>query len=144
MIRRIVIAVTGLALAACAGGPRPSTVDAVAGVYDWQNEPGAKLNAAYQRDMTRLLQGMAPADAAAALRAAQYVCEVGDATACKRSFATRACQMDWDLAFPTNGLTIPAVAASFRRDCVGVTGDWPTPRDSAIDDQLAPPPKPVF
>jgi hypothetical protein len=140
MLRVCVTALAGVLLSGCVSGPRPATVADIASAHDWQNEPGASLNAGFQADMLRLLKGLAPESAAATLREAQYECEVGDATACNRSFATRACQMDWTVAFPTNGGAIRAVAANFRRDCVGRTGDWPEARNSAIDDQVAPAP----
>ena len=33
------------------------------------------------------------------------------------------------------------VDAAFTRDCLGVADDWPDPKKSAIDNQLAPTPK---
>jgi hypothetical protein len=144
MIRGFLLSAASLALVACASAPRPDSIAAVASAHDWGNAQGADLNAAYQADMTRLLKGLDPAAAATALKDAQYECDVGDATVCKRSFATRACQMDWSVAYPTNSLRIPAVSASFRRDCIGRTGDWPVAKDSAIDDQVAAPPRPAY
>jgi hypothetical protein len=63
---------------------------------------------------------------------------------CTRSFATRACQMTWEIASTADKGRVKDVDGTFTRDCIGVANDWPEPVKSEIDDQLAPatPPKP--
>jgi hypothetical protein len=57
---------------------------------------------------------------------------------CSRSFATRACQMDWEISSTAENGMVDDVDGSFRRDCVGTADDWPEPVVSEIDAQLAP------
>jgi hypothetical protein len=60
---------------------------------------------------------------------------------CSRSFATRACQFDWEVALtsdPGRPGKVETTETGFRRDCVNAADDWPVPVDSAIGDQLAP------
>jgi hypothetical protein len=63
---------------------------------------------------------------------------------CSRSFATRRCQMDWEISSTADKGMVTWVDGAFRRDCVGLADDWPDQVKSAIDDQLAPaaPPAP--
>lgn len=117
----------------------PASLDALHAAHDWQNEPGPELAAAFAAGARRVLAPMSLGERAAALAEAGYACAAsgaGDAAgaACARSFATRACQMDWEIAAAAE------VTARFRRDCVGAARDWPEAVRSAIDDQLAPPP----
>jgi hypothetical protein len=137
---RHILAASALTLAAC------STVDDHAG-RDWNNDPARALAAAYQRDMTRMLVGRGVGDALDALRADGYECDTGEAherhpdpmSVCRKSFATRACQLDWETAlYPKKGV-VRSVEGVFTRDCVGVNRDWPAPNRSAIDDGLAAP-----
>ncbi len=145
---RWIMGFAALALAACAGGPQPQTL-AEATDRDWGNAPGAALNADFSKDVRRLLKRMPRADAIAAIEAEGYACQYGEAhedypepmALCTRSFATRACQMDWEM-FVTSDPKKPGrvndAGASFTRDCVGRDRDWPEAKDSAIDDGLAP------
>jgi hypothetical protein len=104
---------------------------------DWLMERGEKLSADYQRDISRWANGRPLAALRSELVAAQFECGDGGMV-CTRMFATRACQTDWAVTLPETG---SKVTATFERDCVGTGGDWPEPKKSAIDDQLAPPPE---
>lgn len=140
---RLVVAVSALSLGAC------STVADREG-RDWTNDTGRALAAGYQRDMTGMLVGRGVGYALDALRADGYECDTGEAherhpdpmSVCRKSFATRACQLDWETALYPRKSVVRRVETEFTRDCVGVDRDWPTPTRSAIDDGLAPPPKP--
>ncbi len=57
---------------------------------------------------------------------------------CSRSFATRSCQMDWEISSTAEKGMVDEVDGSYRRDCVGLDDDWPDKVKSAIDDGLAP------
>jgi hypothetical protein len=93
-----------------------------------------------------ILKPMSRPDAIKALNDAGYECTYGEASdaypdpmaVCTRSFATRACQMTWEISSTADRGRVRDVDASFTRDCVGVADDWPAPVESAIDDQLAP------
>ena len=149
MRRHIALAANLVALSACASlGKRP-TVAAADGAQDWMNAPGATLAHVYQREMRRALPGLGVGAAIDGLRAAGYDCATGEAhprhpdpmSVCRKSFATRACQLDQEVALSMTRAIIRKVEASFERDCVGTGRDWPSPKRSAIDDGLAAPPK---
>lgn len=139
-----------LALGACAHDPhKPQTVAEVHQWYDWQHERGEKLYVALANDFSRIARRDGRAGAIAQLGEAGYECQYGEAheaypepmAVCTRSFATRACQMDWEVSLTSNPRrpdSVESTSVDFRRDCVGIGGDWPEPVESAIDDQLAP------
>jgi hypothetical protein len=143
----------GLLLAACQGGTRPATLEEVSQAVEWQGTPGAEADATFNKLVRRILMAKRRAESITAMEAAGYVCTYGEAhenypepaAVCTRSFATRACQMDWEIMI-TSDPRLPGkvqeAAGSFTRDCVGLGNDWPEPHDSAIDDQLAPAPPP--
>ena len=95
---------------------------------------------------------MSRAQTTEAFAAAGFECQYGEAhqdypdpmQVCTRSFATRECQMDWEISTTADKGMTNEVTADFRRDCVGTDKDWPEPIVSDIDKQLAPPnlPKP--
>lgn len=140
-----------VAAASCATAQGPATLEEVAAAHDWQNESGAVLAADFETAAIRLFRNKPRANSIAALNVAGYECIYGEghedypepAAQCTRSFATRACQMDWEV-FLTSDPRIPGkvdtASGSFTRDCVGVDRDWPTAMASPIDDQLAPGP----
>src|SRR5689334_18895891 len=74
--------------------------------YDWQHEPGEKSNSAWNDGVKAIIGKMARPDAMAAIEAAGFECMYGEAhqdypdpmAVCTKSFATRACQMDWDIS----------------------------------------------
>lgn len=149
-------AVGVLALAACAHeAPVMPAVQAIAELHqqsDWQHAPGETLQATLSAEVSRIGRDEDSSALIAELQAAGYECIYGIANEeypkaaahCTRSFATRACQFDWEV-FVTVDPAAPGIVdttdTSFRRDCVGKDGDWPEPVISAIDDQLAPPPE---
>jgi len=126
------------------------TLDEVHVIYNWQDEPGTELARAYAGDVRRFLVPLGREGALAALRSAGYECIFGEAheaylepaAQCTYSFASRACQMDWEV-FLTSEPAMPGgietLDTAFQRDCVGTGRDWPEPVLSAIDSQLAPP-----
>lgn len=144
----VVLAV--LALEACAHDPhKPQTVAEVHQWYDWQHERGEKLYVALANDFSRIARRDGRAAAIAQLGEAGYECQYGEAhedypepmAVCTRSFATRACQMDWEVSLtsdPRRRDSVDSTSVDFRRDCVGTGQDWPEAVESAIDDQLAP------
>jgi hypothetical protein len=139
-----------LALAACAqGGHGPQTMTEILQTHDWQYDRGGDLVAALDRDFARLARQQGRAATLAKLQAAGYACSYGEghedypepAAVCTRSFATRACQMDWEVSLtsdPARPDSVDWTDAGFRRDCVGTADDWPEPITSEIDSQLAP------
>jgi hypothetical protein len=149
-------------LAACSPTPQkaeapasqsePATLEALTNAHDWRHEPGKAANDALNASARRILKPMSRSEAIDALRAAGYECIFGEASdsypdpmaVCTRDFATRACQMTWEISSTADKGRVQDVDAEFTRDCVGVADDWPEPVKSAIDDQLAPatPPKP--
>jgi hypothetical protein len=139
-------AVLVLLLAACTP-PGPATLDELKEAHDWGNEPGDKLNLAWGEGAIRILLGKPRPDAVKAITDAGFECIYGEAhetypdpmAVCTRSFATRACQMDWEIASTADKGKVDEVTATFKRDCVGLDQDWPDKIDSAIDVQLAPP-----
>jgi hypothetical protein len=144
-----------LALGACAMGPTnpgPQTLDDLKAAHDWQYEAGERLNADWASGVQGILGALSRSDAIAAIQAAGFECMYGEAhedypdpmAVCSRSFATRRCQMDWEISSTADKGMVTWVDGAFRRDCVGLADDWPDQVKSAIDDQLAPaaPPAP--
>ncbi len=146
----------GLALAlpvilggACAMGPTnpgPRTLAGLEAAHDWQYEPGQRLNADWASGVQGILGGLTREQAIAAIKEAGFECIYGEAhedypdpmAVCSRSFATRRCQMDWEISSTAEKGAVNWVDGAFRRDCVGMDDDWPDVVKSAIDDQLAP------
>jgi hypothetical protein len=138
-------------LGACAHAPPPgASLAALHESTDWASVDGAKLSATLESTLASAATG-GRAALLADLAAAGYECQYGEASAdypepaavCKRSFATRACQFDWEVgltSLPSKPGKVETSDATFTRDCVGLGQDWPVPVKSAIDDQLAPPP----
>jgi len=165
MIR--VLSVFVLASAACspASGPGPEALPVPAAAelaapvnlksleaaHDWPDGDGASLNASWDAGVKALLSKMSRPDAIGAITGAGFECTYGEAhedypepmAVCGRSFATRACQMDWEIASTADKGMVDEVDGIFTRDCVGVDRDWPEPKKSAIDGQLAPATPPV-
>jgi hypothetical protein len=143
-----------LLLAACSAGPppapQPANLQALQSVHDWQHEPGEGLNAAWDSGVRAILGRLSRPQVIEAINAAGFDCIYGEGhenypdpmAVCTRSFATRACQMDWEISSTANKGMVDSVDGSFRRDCVGTADDWPDKVKSAIDDQLAPPKPP--
>ncbi|MDZ4760764.1 MAG: hypothetical protein SGJ21_06810 [Alphaproteobacteria bacterium] len=142
-----------LCLTACAGGPQPKSLSDLAASHDWGKEAGKNLNTAFDKNVRRILKRSTRPQAIEAVREAGYECIYGEghedypepAAQCTRSFATRACQMDWEIFLTSDPKVLGEIdeaAGSFRRDCVGRDRDWPEAVDSPIDDQLAPAPGP--
>lgn len=135
----------GVLVLGCA--PPPDTLPLLHDAHDWQNEDGARLATAYSRGARHILQGLARPDDTQLLGKAGYACIYGEAhqeypdptAQCTRSFATRSCQLDWEIYTSIESGRVDHVEANFTRDCVGTDRDWPSPKESAIDDQLAPP-----
>lgn len=156
-MKRVLMAGLIAGLAACAHGAEetparvaPKTMTE-AQAKDWAYAPGEALNAEFAADVRTLLLDAKRPDAILALGEAGYECTYGEAhedypepaAQCTRSFASRACQFDWEVFLTTDPAVpgeVDTVDAAFRRDCVGLADDWPEPVKSAIDDQLAPPP----
>lgn len=157
---RFVLAI-GLLAAACSPAPAapavepekpqpevaaPADLKALEAAHDWANEPGDKLNSDWNTGVKAILGKMSRPDAIAAIEAAGFACIYGEAhedypdpmAVCSRSFATRECQMDWEIASTADKGMVVEVDGSFKRDCVGVDRDWPDAVKSAIDDGLAP------
>jgi hypothetical protein len=138
----------GLTAASCAtAGEGPATLEAFSDAQDWQNTPGDALARDFEAAASRLFLKQPRANTIASLNVAGYECIYGEAHAdypepaaqCTRSFATRACQMDWEVFSTADKGVVDSVSTTFTRDCVGEDRDWPTPKASPIDDQLAPP-----
>lgn len=138
---------------ATAAGPGislPQTLKALEEAHDWQNEAGETLNSAWSEGVSAILSALSRPDAIEAIDAAGFECIYGEAHAeypdpmavCTRSFATRRCQMDWEIASTADKGMVDSVEGSFRRDCVGTADDWPDAIVSGIDDGLAPAPAP--
>jgi len=129
-----------------AAAAAPTDLTALEAAHDWQYEPGEKLNAAWNEGVKALLGKMSRPDIIGAINAAGFECIYGEAhedypdpmAVCTRSFATRRCQMDWEISSTADKGMVDEVDGSFKRDCVGTADDWPEPIKSAIDDQLAP------
>ena len=127
-------------------------MDDLKAAHDWQYEAGERLNADWASGVQGILGALSRSDAIAAIQAAGFECMYGEAhedypdpiAVCSRSFATRRCQMDWEISSTADKGMVTWVDGAFRRDCVGLADDWPDQVKSAIDDQLAPaaPPAP--
>lgn len=152
-MRRILIAALAAGLAGCAHGlPASSTLLEMHQANDWAHAPGKALYAAMEKDVRRIARETGRAGTLGQLSEAGYECTYGEAhedypepaAVCARSFASRACQFDWEVVLtsePEKPGKVSAADVDFRRDCVGTASDWPVPVKSAIDDQLAPPPE---
>jgi len=148
-----------LALVACSPAPapapepappaaavQPTDLKSLEAAHDWQHDPGEGLNADWNAGAKAILGRLSRPDAIAAIEAAGFSCIYGEAhedypdpmAVCSRSFATRSCQMDWEIASTADKGMVQDVDGAFRRDCVGLEDDWPDTVKSAIDDQLAP------
>jgi hypothetical protein len=152
-----------LALAACSpkapeapapqSAAEPADLKALEQAHDWQHEPGEALNKAWNDQSKAILMKLTRADAIKLINDAGFECTYGEAhqdypdpmAVCTRSFATRSCQMDWEVWSTADKGHTNDAGGDFKRDCVGVTDDWPEPIKSAIDNQLAPqtPPEPA-
>jgi hypothetical protein len=152
---KVLAAALALALAGCAMGPTnpgPETLDDLEAAHDWQYAPGERLNADWASGVQGILGALSRRQAIDAIEAAGFSCMYGEAhedypdpmAVCSRSFATRRCQMDWEISSTADRGMVNWVDGAFTRDCVGVEDDWPDEVKSAIDDQLAPatPPAP--
>lgn len=150
-----------LIAAACSPAPAPepeappATPEAAAPVTladlqnyrDWTNGDASAHAAAFSADAKRVISPMSRAQTIDAFAAAGYECMYGEAHAdypdpaqvCKREFATRACQMTWEIMTTADKGMTTDVTTEFVRDCVGTDMDWPHAIESPIDDQLAPP-----
>jgi hypothetical protein len=152
-MKAIWVLILAAGLGACAhGAAGPKTVTELHQQHTWQHEPGAELLADMEKQVGRIARREGRAATLAQLAEAGYECTYGEAhpdypepmAVCTRSFATRACQFDWELSLTSDPKTPDSVDetdAGFKRDCVGTGDDWPEPVNSAIDDQLAPPPE---
>ncbi len=146
------VVLAGTALAACAAPtpaptpPAPVSLSALEAAHDWQWESGKALDAAWRHGVAALFGGMSRPAAIAAITAAGFECAYGEAhpdypdpmAVCTRSFATRRCQMNWEISTTADRGMVHEVGGAFTRDCVGVIDDWPREVTSAIDNQLAP------
>ena len=125
---------------------RPTDLKGLEAAHDWQHEPGETLNAAWNAGVKGLLSKLSRPAIIEAIKRAGFECIYGEAhedypdpaAVCTRSFATRACQMDWEITSTADKGMVDEVDGGFRRDCVGLEDDWPDKVSSAIDDQLAP------
>jgi hypothetical protein len=124
----------------------PADLKALETAHDWQHEPGEKLNAGWDAGAKAILGKLSRQDAITAITGAGFECTYGEAhedypdpmAVCTRSFATRACQMDWEIASTADKGMVDSVDGTFKRDCVGTDDDWPDKVVSPIDKQLAP------
>jgi hypothetical protein len=129
-----------------APAPGPAVLKELEAAYDWQHEPGDKLNVSWNDGVKAILGKLSRPDAIAAINEAGFECTYGEAhekypdpmAVCTRSFATRACQMDWEISSTADKGMVDEVDGTFKRDCVGTDDDWPDKIESAIDNQLAP------
>jgi len=149
-MKALLLAVLAVGLGACAhGSGKPQTLLEMHQWHDWQHERGDALYAALANDVSRIARTHGRAAALGQLGEAGYECQFGEAhedypepaAVCTRSFATRACQFDWEVTLTSDPARLDSIETTdvdFRRDCVGTGGDWPEPVESAIDDQLAP------
>lgn len=138
-----------LALAACQ--PQgPATLDALEQAHDWQHEAGDKLNADFDAGVKAILLKMKRPDAIEAITKAGFECVYGEAhqdypdpmAVCTKEFATRACQMTWEISSTADKGMVDDADGAFKRDCVGTDDDWPDKVNSPIDNQIAPPAPP--
>jgi hypothetical protein len=127
--------------------PGPKTLAELESAHDWQHGAGEKLNADWNSGVQGILGKLSRPDVIAAIEAAGFECMYGEAhkdypdpmAVCTKGFATRSCQMDWEIASAADKGMVTSVDGAYRRDCVGVDDDWPEPIKSEIDNQLAPP-----
>lgn len=151
---RWIAASLALAVGGCAMGPTnpgPETLADLEAAHDWQYSPGERLNADWASGVQGILGALSRPAAIEAIEAAGFSCMYGEAhedypdpmAVCSRSFATRRCQMDWEISSTAEKGMVNWVDGAFTRDCVGVDDDWPDAMKSAIDDQLAPATLPV-
>jgi hypothetical protein len=127
--------------------PSSKTLAELESAHDWQHGAGEKLNADWNTGVQAILGKLSRPEAIAAIEVAGFSCMYGEAhqdypdpmAVCTRSFATRSCQMDWEISSTADKGMVTSVDGAYRRDCVGVDDDWPDQVKSAIDDQLAPP-----
>lgn len=138
-----------LLAAGCAMGPTnpgPETLADLEAAHDWQYQPGQQLNADWASGVQGILGDLSRLQAIQAIEAAGFQCMYGEAhqdypdpmAVCTREFATRRCQMDWEISSTADKGRVTWVDGAFRRDCVGLDDDWPDQVKSAIDDELAP------
>ncbi|WP_291204351.1 hypothetical protein [Hyphomonas sp.] len=151
-MKAIWVVVLAAGLGACAHeASGPKTVTELHQQHTWQHEPGAELQASMAKEFSRIAHRAGRAATIAQLAEAGYECTFGEAhedypepaAVCTRSFASRACQFDWEVSLTSDPKTPDSVDETdtgFKRDCVGTGDDWPEPVKSAIDDQLAPMP----
>lgn len=149
-MRTVWLALLVAGLGACAhGNPKPQTILEMHQTNDWAYDRGERLYAALANDVSRIARKNGRAATLEQLAEAGYTCEYGEAhedypepaAVCTRSFATRACQFDWEVTVtsaPKRADSIYTTDVDFRRDCVNTGLDWPEPVRSAIDDGLAP------
>lgn len=154
-MKRVLAGLAALAAAACAHDSGNSqTIREMHQIHDWPHDGGARLYAALANDVARIARRAGRAGSLSQLQAEGYECLYGEAyedypepaAVCSRSFATRACQMDWEVTLtsdPERADSVGSTDVDFRRDCGSVGADWPEPVVSGIDTHLAPvtPPK---
>lgn len=129
---------------------KSETLEALNQALDWQYDPGDALNTSWNDGVKAILGKMSRSDAIGAIEAAGFECIYGEAhedypdpmAVCTRSFATRDCQMDWEIASTAEKAMVDEVDGTFKRDCVLTDRDWPDKIKSAIDEGLAPLPPP--
>ncbi|MEQ1609456.1 MAG: hypothetical protein ABL956_10900 [Hyphomonadaceae bacterium] len=137
---------TPVAPPAEASAPSPITLKELEAAHEWQRMPGEQLNAAWVAGAKAILGKLSRPAAMDAVSEAGFSCIYGEAhqdypdpmAVCTRSFATRACQMDWEISSTADKGMVDRVDGAFRRDCVELDDDWPDKVKSAIDDQQAP------
>lgn len=125
----------------------PRALDDLSGTMDWKVEKGADLQAKWDKGVKQILLGQPRDKAIEAIKASGYECTFGEAhekypdpaAQCTRSFGTPECQMDWEIFSTADKGKVDSVDASFKRDCIGTDNDYPEPKKSALDDNLAPP-----
>ncbi len=149
-MKRVLAGLAALAATACAhDGGTAMTISEMHQMHDWQDESGAQLSAALASDVSKIARRAGRAGTLSQLQAEGYECLYGEAhedypepaAVCSRSFATRACQMDWEVTLtsdPERADSVDSTETAFRRDCVGTSTDWPEAFASQIDTQLAP------
>ena len=149
-MKRLLAGLAVLAAAGCAHqSSDPQTIGEMHQFHDWQHGRGVRLHAAMANDVSRIARKAGRAGTLAQLKAEGYECQYGEAhedypepaAVCARSFATRACQMDWEVTLtsdPERADSVSTTDVDFRRDCVSTGADWPEPVVSEINTQLAP------
>lgn len=149
-MRMILAGLAALAATACVHDTgKAQTIGEMHQIHDWQHDRGARLHAALVNDVSQIARKAGRAGTLSQLQAESYECLYGEAhedypepaAVCSRSFATRACQMDWEVTLtsdPERADSVDSTDVGFRRDCVGTSTDWPEAFASQIDTQLAP------